>query len=127
MKLQHYETMYLLGSDVNDVDRNALSAKLQKLITDASGSVVEVNPWPLQKLAYRVKKNNQGYYTVIEFGAPGAVLANITRELRLDDRVLKFVSLKKADKFDFEAIMKSKQAKKPETGAGEAKEAESNE
>ncbi len=122
--------MYLLGSDVNDVDRSALSAKLQKLVTDANGSIVEVNPWPLQRLAYKVKKNTQGYYTVIEYGAPGSVLAEITRELRLDDRVLKFISLKKADKFDYEAVMKSRQAKKTETAPAaedETKEAEANE
>lgn len=111
MKLRHYETFYLLHSDLNDEERNAISEKLQKIIVDKNGQVVKVDPWSLRRLAYKVQKNTHGYYVLMEYGASADVIFDVNRELRLNDSVLRFMTSKLNEKFDYEAIMKAYQDK----------------
>ncbi|MDA8163264.1 MAG: 30S ribosomal protein S6 [Desulfobacteraceae bacterium] len=111
MKLHHYETFYLLHPDLNDEDRAAISERLQKIIIEKNGQVVKNDPWPLQKLAYKTRKQTKGYYIVLEYGAAADVIFDINRELRLDDRVLRFMTSKLGEKFDYEAIIKAYQDK----------------
>ncbi len=100
MKLRHYETLYLLHPDLNDEEREDRAEKLQKIITDDGGKIVKVDPWPLRKLAYRVNKQVQGWYVCMEYAAPGSAILELTRNMRLDESLMKFVTIKKADVFD---------------------------
>jgi small subunit ribosomal protein S6 len=111
MKLRHYETFYLLHSDLNDEERNAISEKLQKIIVDKQGQIVRVDPWSLRRLAYKVQKQTHGYYVLMEYGASADVIFDVNRELRLNDSVLRFMTSKLNEKFDYEAIMKAYQDK----------------
>ncbi len=115
MKLRFYETFYLLHPDLSDEERAEVSQKFQDIITKAGGQIVNVDPWPLRKLAYRVQKQARGYYVLMEYGAPGDVIQELTRNLRLDERVMKFITVKKDDEFDPQAIKADTQ--KPEEGA----------
>lgn len=119
MKLRHYETFYLLHPDLNEEGRTAIAEKLQQIITDRGGQVARLDPWPLQKLAYRVQKQTQGYYVLLEYGAPASVVSEITRELRLDERVLKFITKKNGDTFDLEAVLAAARPA-PSEGVAEA-------
>ncbi|NPA93815.1 MAG: 30S ribosomal protein S6 [Thermodesulfobacteria bacterium] len=100
MKLRHYETMFLLHPDLSNEDRENAIEKFTNIIKDGSGEIVNVDPWPLRKLAYKVQKQTQGYYVVIDFGAPGDVIQELTRNYRLDERVMKFMTTKLDDEFD---------------------------
>ncbi len=104
MKPRFYETLYLLHPELNDEARQEISQKLQDIITEKGGEIAKVDPWPLQKLAYKVEKQTHGYYVLMEYGAPGDAIQELTRNLRIDERVLKFITIKKDDKFDPEAI-----------------------
>jgi len=110
MQLKHYETLYLMHPGMSEDDRSAITKRLQDIITQSGGQVVLCDPWPLQRLAYKVQRQTQGYYVLLEYGAPANIIADITRELRLNDHVLKFLTIKHGDKFDTEAILKAKQA-----------------
>lgn len=107
MKLRYYESFYLLRPDLSEEDRAALTDKLQAIITEKGGQVAEVDLWPLRKLAYRVEKQTQGYYVLLEYGATADVISELTRAMRIDERVMKFMTLKKGDSFDPEAIARS--------------------
>lgn len=107
MKLRYYESFYLLRPDLSEEDRAALTDKLQAIITEKGGQVAEVDLWPLRKLAYRVEKQTQGYYVLLKYGATADVISELTRAMRIDERVMKFMTLKKGDSFDPEAIARS--------------------
>jgi small subunit ribosomal protein S6 len=111
MKLRHYETFYLLDPDLNEEQREAVLEKIKEIITTDGGEIVAVDNWPLKKLAYRVNKKTHGYYVVIEYGAKADVIQEITRNLRLDETVMKFLTSKLDDEFDLSKIMADKQAK----------------
>ncbi len=100
MKLRHYETMFLLHPDLSTEDRENAIEKFSKIIQDDGGQIVNIDPWPLRKLAYKVQKQTQGYYVVMDFGAPGNVIQELTRNFRLDERVMKFMTTKLDDEFD---------------------------
>jgi small subunit ribosomal protein S6 len=113
MKLRHYETFYLLHPDLSDEERTSISEQLQQIISKGNGEIVKVDPWPLQKLAYRVQKQTQGYYVVMEYGASAESISEITRRLRLDEGVMKFVTTKISHEFDAEALAKARDESAP--------------
>jgi len=117
MQLKHYETLYLMHPGMSEEDRSAFGGKLQGIITQSGGQVVVCDPWPLQRLAYKVRRQTQGYYVLLEYGAPADVISDITRELRLNDQVLKFLTIKHGDKFDAEAILNAKQSVSAESAS----------
>jgi small subunit ribosomal protein S6 len=109
MKLRHYETFYLLHPELSDEERAAISERFQQIIENGHGKIIKVDPWPLQKLAYEVQKQHQGYFLVMEYGAPAACISDLTHRLRLDEKVMKFVTTKISDNFDSEVLLKAKQ------------------
>ena len=113
MKLRHYETFYLLHPDLSDEERALISEKLQQIITNGHGEIVKIDPWPLQKLAYRVQKQPQGYYVVMEYGAPAESISELTRRLRLNEGVMKFVTTKLSNKFDAKALAEARNESAP--------------
>ncbi len=124
MKLRHYETMFLLHPDLSSEDREDAIQKFSKIIQDDKGQIVNIDQWPLRKLAYKVQKQTQGYYVVMDFGAPGDAIEELTRNYRLDERVMKFMTTKLDDEFDFEEATKkyaSNEAKEPQGQAETSK------
>ncbi len=123
MKLRHYETFYLLHPDLNDEQRETINNKLQDIIVSDDGQIIKVDPWPLKKLAYAVQKQTHGYYVVLEYGAKASTVSEVTRNLRLDEGVMKFITTKLSDKFDPARIAQAKEtgstAKEQAEGPGE--------
>ncbi|RKX59796.1 MAG: 30S ribosomal protein S6 [Thermodesulfobacteriota bacterium] len=113
MELRHYETFYLLHPDLTDEERASISEQLQEIISKKNGKTVKIDPWPLQKLAYMVKKQTQGYYVVMEYGMPSESVSEITRKLQLNEGVMKFITIKLNDKFDPEAPAKARNESAP--------------
>jgi small subunit ribosomal protein S6 len=113
MKLRHYETFYLLHPDLSDEERTSISEQLQQIISKGNGEIVKVDPWPLQKLAYRVQKQTQGYYVVMEYSAPAESISELTRRLRLNEGVMKFVITKLSNKFDAKALAETQDKPAP--------------
>ncbi len=111
MKLRHYETMFLLHPELNSEDRDEAVEKFSNIITEDGGQIVNIDKWPLKKLAYKVQKQTHGYYVVIDFGAKGATIHELTRNFRLDERVMKFITTKLDDEFDPEEAAKKYEQK----------------
>jgi small subunit ribosomal protein S6 len=113
MELRHYETFYLLHPDLTDEERVSISEQLQEIISKKNGKTVKIDPWPLQKLAYMVEKQTQGYYVVMEYGMPSESVSEVTRRLQLNEGVMKFITIKLSDKFDPEALAKARNESAP--------------
>ncbi len=106
MKLHHYETIFLLHPELSNEERETAVEKFSSIIKDDQGQIVNIDQWPLKKLAYKVQKQTQGYYVVMDFGAPGSAIEELTRNFRLDERVMKFMTTKLDDEFDPEEAAK---------------------
>jgi small subunit ribosomal protein S6 len=92
--MRMYETIYIVQPDLGDEDIKALTEKVQDVITNLKGDCRRLEDWGLRKLAYPVKKQIRGRYFYLNFEGDSALIAELERRLRLDDRVLRHQSVK---------------------------------
>ena len=118
--MRMYETIYIVKPDLADEDTKALNAKVQEVITTANGEIKKLEDWGLRKLAYPISKIPRGRYMYMRFDAVAETIAEMERRLRLDDRVLRYQSVKLEK--EIAAVTPAKQA---EPAADEATPAES--
>ena len=110
--MRHYETIFIVNPNLSEEDYRDVLNKFTNMIEKQKGVLVRVEEWGSQKLAYVVKKFDKGLFVLMNYcGMPGLV-AEIERDLKLDDRVLKYQTVKLADKVDpQELVLKEKEAK----------------
>jgi small subunit ribosomal protein S6 len=125
--MRHYETIFIANPTLGEEDYRDVLNKFTSMIEKQKGVLVRVEEWGSQKLAYVVKKFEKGFFVLMNYcGMPGLV-AEIERDLKLDDRVLKFQTVKLADSVDpQELVLKEKEAKE-KAGVQEDQSAESTE
>ncbi len=113
--MRKYECFFIVHPELNDEALTAVADKLKGIIETNGGTVVSYTPWGKKKLAYPVKKNDFGYYILMEFASEPTLIVELERNLRLDERVLKFITVKLEDQYSPE--------EEPEQEPEEAEEA----
>jgi len=102
--MKRYETIFISDPDLSDEGRAPLFDRVADLINQYDGFLVKVDQWGIRKLAYDVKKKNRGFYTLVDFCGTGALVSELERFFRIDDRVYKFMSVMLAEKADLDKI-----------------------
>ena len=92
--MRMYETIYIVKPDLADDESKALNAKVQEIIGAASGEIKKLEDWGLRKLAYPINKVNRGRYMYLRYDGSPELIAELERRLRLDDRILRYQSVK---------------------------------
>lgn len=92
--VREYETTYILTPDVSPEDRQKVADRVQAVIEKSSGSIRRVEDWGRRKLAYEINKHAYGNYVYTRYSAEGTAIAEIERNLRLLDAVIKFLTVK---------------------------------
>jgi small subunit ribosomal protein S6 len=91
---RRYETLVLIHPEQGEPGAKEMSARIQKLMEDQGCTVSQVLDWGARELSYTIAKQRRGIYVLFEYrGAPRA-LAEIERNLKLMDPVLRFVSVR---------------------------------
>ena len=121
--MRRYETIFIVDNDLSEEDRSPIFEKLKDLIHQHSGLLVMVDEWGSKKLAYEIKKKARGYYVRLDYCGSGVLVNEIERFFRIDDRILKYMTVLLDKDVDIEAI-KEEIAKAQET---QTKETESSE
>ena len=91
--MRKYETLLLLSPELPGDDRKAIVDGFGGIIEREQGKVLEVDDWGMKNLAYPVNKVMRGYYVRLEYAAPGAVVQELERNIRITEGVFKFVSV----------------------------------
>lgn len=102
--MRRYETIFIVKPNVAEVEITAITDKTVATIENDGGTILRTSNWGLKKLAYLIQKENQGYYVYIDYAGIPAAVAEIERLFRIDDRILKYLTVKLADTCDPEAI-----------------------
>jgi len=111
--MRHYEIIYIINPNESDDEFNEIIEKYNNLIVSRNGIIIKTQKWGKQRLAYTVKKFNNGFYVLVDFCADPGVTAELERNLNLDDRIIKYQTVKLANKADpQELIEKEKEAQK---------------
>jgi small subunit ribosomal protein S6 len=92
--MRMYETIYIVNPDLGDEEIKALSTKVQDIVANMNGDFKRLEDWGTRKLAYAINKVNRGRYFYLRFDGDSALIAELERRLRLDDKVIRYQSVK---------------------------------
>lgn len=95
--MRRYETIFIIRPGAGEEEINRVIENTRQIILDEKGSIIELNKWGMKKLAYLIKKESLGYYVYCDFAGTPAAVAEIERKFRIEDLVLKYLTIKTAD------------------------------
>ena len=90
-----YEMLYILSTKLEDEAKDAIIAKFEGIVTEAGGKVEGIDKWGVKKLAYEINFKSEGYYVLMNFTAEANVPAEIERQMRITDGVMRFIVVRK--------------------------------
>ena len=89
-----YEVMFIVRPDVEDADLDKLIAGFEHTVTSGGGKVRSTEKWGRRKLAYTVRKFNDGSYVLMTIDADGNLVHELERRLRVSEPVIKFITVR---------------------------------
>jgi len=108
--MNHYELLFVLKPTLTDEENKAQVDAIINSITAEDATIIAVDDMGMRRLAYQVEKNERGYYTVAYFQAPGVAISEIERQLRINENILKFMTLKYTNKKEIAQFTKMSDA-----------------
>ncbi len=94
--MNKYESIIIINPSVDEEGIKSLIKKFTDIINN-EGKVESVEELGKKRLAYEIKKNKEGYYTLFNFEAKPELIAELERNYRIEDNVMKFITVKKED------------------------------
>lgn len=94
MSLRLYEELFIVKPDSTDELVDPLVEQMTQLIAKDGGNVQVVEKWGTRKLAYQVGRYLEGYYILVRFEASGITIKEIERRLRVNDLVIKYLTVR---------------------------------
>jgi len=91
---REYETIYVLRPDAGREASENIGTRVLDVISKQHGSLTRVENWGYRKLAYPVRKHGRGVYVYLKYIGDGQLVSELERNLRLQDAVLKFQTVK---------------------------------
>jgi len=91
--LREYETTFIVDAHLPVAQIDGVVEKVTKHIENNGGKVKFVDRWGKRRLAYEIAKKQYGYYVYVRFAAEGSFIKEFEREFKLDDSVLRFLTV----------------------------------
>ena len=89
-----YEELFILRPDITEEEVTPVIDQLRGIISQAGGTIDKEERWGVRKLAYKIEKRTEGYYVLLQFSAPAATVKELERRLRVNDAVLKYLTVR---------------------------------
>jgi len=102
--MRRYETIFIIDPDLSEEGRAPLFERLKDLFPQHNGLLVLIDEWGAKKLAYEIKKKARGYYVRLDYCGTGVLVNEIERFFRIDDRVLKYMTVLLEKDVDVESV-----------------------
>lgn len=88
-----YEHVLIARQDISPTQAETLNEDLKALIEAQSGHVAKIEYWGLRNLAYRIRKNRKGHFSLLAIDAPAPAVKEMERQLSLNEDVLRFLTI----------------------------------
>jgi small subunit ribosomal protein S6 len=92
--MQLYESIFIVRPSLSDDETTQLIEKMKGVLEKAGASVLILENWGKKKLAYEVKRERRGTFVYLHFKASGNVVGELEHSYRLEDSVLKFLTVR---------------------------------
>jgi len=89
-----YETVFIITPVLSDAQMKETVQKFRDMLKDRGADLVHEEHWGLKKLAYPIQKKSTGFYHLLEYQAEGAILEELEVELKRDERLMRFLTVR---------------------------------
>jgi len=93
-KIKHYETMFILKPTLTDEETVAQIENIRAIIEKNGGEIVSADNVGTRELAYEIEKCKRGYYYVVYFKGNPSGIAEIERNYRINENLIRFIFIK---------------------------------
>ncbi len=115
--MNRYETVFIVTPVLSDTQMKEAVEKFRKFLKDSGAKMVNDDHWGLRKLAYPIQHKSTGFYHMFEYEAEGDVINKLEIQIRRDERVIRFLTMK-MDKYAIVYSEKKSKLKKQDKKEG---------
>ena len=120
-----YEVIFIVDPDTADDEVMQLSEGVQKIITGQGGNITKTEMMGKRQLAYEINHKRNGTYVLLEVEGSGAEIAEVERRMRVNDQILRYMTIRVDEMHRRADKLKERRARKAAKKAGgKAKKAE---
>ena len=101
--MRHYELLFILKPTLTEDEVKVKADFIKEIVTKNGGEIASVVEMGTRKLAYKIDKYERGTYFVIYFKAPTQLIAELVRNLRITEEVIRFLPVKYENKKEIAA------------------------
>lgn len=109
--MPYYETVFMSRQDLTETQVKDQTEKYTKLIEAQGGKTHKVEQWGLRTLAYRINKAKKAHYTLIEIEAEGPAIHEMERQMRIDEDVVRYLTIREDELSEGPSIMMDRGSK----------------
>lgn len=112
-----------MQADLQEDEFGGLIERYSAIITGLNGLVAKVEKWGKKRLAYEIKKQTRGFYVLLDYAGKSAIVNELERNFKIDDKVLKFMTVVKAEEVnlkELEAEIEARKVKAAEAASADA-------
>jgi len=92
VRLREYDIVYVLAQTADNAEAERINAKVTEVVSSFGGKLLKLDNWGRHKLAYPIKRNARGIFVYVKYVAQPGVVAELERNLRISDSVLRYQS-----------------------------------
>jgi len=89
-----YESVFIARQDVPAAQVEALTTQFAELVAQQGGTVSKKEYWGLRSLAFRIKKNRKGHYTLLNLDAPPAAVKELERTMSINEDIIRYLTVR---------------------------------
>ncbi|MEE1876223.1 30S ribosomal protein S6 [Altererythrobacter litoralis] len=104
-----YEHVFLARQDLSQAQVDALAAQATEIIESNSGKVTKTETWGLKSLAYKIDRNRKAHFVLLNIEAPGSVVEELERQTRINEDVIRYMTIRVDEHEDGPSVMMRKQ------------------
>ena len=116
-----YEHVFLARQDLSQAQVDALAAAATEIVEAGKGKVTKTETWGLKNLAYKIDRNRKAHYVMLNIEGPGAVVAELERQSRINEDVLRYMTVRVDEHEEGPSVMmrRNEREKRRRTERGE--------
>ncbi|MFA5111704.1 MAG: 30S ribosomal protein S6 [Desulfobaccales bacterium] len=102
--MRRYESVWVVNGDLPDEEVKSAIDKFSRIISSQGGTLVGVEEWGRRKLSFKIKTTTRGFYVLADFAGTPETVKELERNYRIDDRIIRYLTTKKSEKVNLEAL-----------------------
>lgn len=89
--MEEYELVFILAPNLKEKEQKEQQAKVEKLISGLKGKIIKKDVWGKKKLAYPIKKFEEGTYIKFDFELPKEKISSWDKLMRREENIIRYL------------------------------------